>query len=186
MITRSNVAVEKALFLLSEMAEDDWDWLMATGQRLYIQKNHVLVRQGKPIDGIYILLTGILSVSVDLPKGHEQREIARLTSGEVVGEISFVDDRPPAATVTSMTRALLLYIHKDELLAKINADKEFGLRFYRAMAYFLADRLRQSVVGQPSYLFGTPKSPAQDEANAPHLNQARFRLATLIKALRGY
>lgn len=46
---------------------------------------------------IYIVLQGEMTVSV---AGRGQ--IARLGSGEIVGEISFVDARPPSATVVAL------------------------------------------------------------------------------------
>ena len=65
-----------------------------------------------------------------------------LKSGEVVGEMSFVDSARPSATVLANGDAMVLELPKPDLEAKIAADTGFGMRFYRALALFLADRLR--------------------------------------------
>jgi len=101
----------------------------------------VLIREGQPIDMIYIILDGVFAVSVAALKG---REVARLMLGEVVGEISFVDSRPPSATVQAVVDSRVLAIPRRQLAAKLEHDTGFAGRFYRALAVFLADRLRSA------------------------------------------
>ena len=57
-----------------------------------------LIEQGVPVDSVFILLDGRLAVWLR-PRHGPEREIARLNAGEIVGEMSFVDARPPSATV---------------------------------------------------------------------------------------
>jgi CRP/FNR family transcriptional regulator, cyclic AMP receptor protein len=83
-----------------------------------------------------------LSVSVSALEG---KTIARLTSGAVVGEMSFADARPPSATVQAVENSLILAIPRDSLVAKLKEDEGFASRFYRAIAIFLSTRLRGTV-----------------------------------------
>jgi CRP-like cAMP-binding protein len=79
--------------------------------------------------------------------------VATLLAGEVIGEISFVDARPPLATVASLDSARVLAVRRDVLQQKLAADAQFAAHFYRAVAIFLADRLRSTTTrlgyGQP-------------------------------------
>jgi len=59
-----------------------------------------------------------------------------------VGEISFVDSRPPPATVTAAQFSHVLAIPRAVLCAKMATDAWFASRFFKALAIFLADRLR--------------------------------------------
>lgn len=61
----------------------------------------VLIEQGVPVDAVFILLEGKLAVSFK-PKRDPEREIAGLNAGEIVEEMSFVDARPPSATVRAV------------------------------------------------------------------------------------
>jgi len=89
-----------------------------------------------------LLLDGSLHVSIDsLP----DQIIAELSSGEVVGEMSFVDTRPPSATVTAATAALLRAIPWGPLQSMLQQDSRFAARFYRALAILLSSRLRTTV-----------------------------------------
>jgi bacteriocin-type transport-associated protein len=133
--------MRKALFFLGILSDSDIDWLIGAGRRQPIAAGTVLIKEGIPVDAIYILLDGVLKVS---SVGVEQVEIARLRSGEVVGEMSFVDARPPSATVSALEDSVVLAVPRAQLNAKLK-DAEFAARFYRALAVFLADRLRTTV-----------------------------------------
>src|SRR5438105_13820951 len=72
-------------------------------------------------------------------------EVARLMSGEIVGEISFVDKRSPAASVTAIESSHVLAVPRAELEKKIDTEVHFAARFYKALALFLSHRLRSTV-----------------------------------------
>ncbi|MGQ4646951.1 cyclic nucleotide-binding domain-containing protein [Lyngbya aestuarii] len=134
--------MKKIFFLLGELDDDDIDWIIATGRREEIAAGTVLIKEGQPIDTLHILLDGTLSVSVSAFEG---RTIARLTSGAVVGEMSFADSHPPSATVQAAENSLVLSIPRSQLLEKLQKDEGFASRFYRAIAVFLSTRLRGTV-----------------------------------------
>lgn len=133
--------MRKALFFLGILSDSDIDWMIAAGRRQPIAAGTILIKEGIPVDAIYILLDGALTVSA---AALGQVEIARLRSGEVVGEMSFVDARPPSATVKALEDSVVLSVPRAELNTKLQ-DADFAARFYRALAVFLADRLRSTV-----------------------------------------
>jgi CRP/FNR family transcriptional regulator, cyclic AMP receptor protein len=134
--------MKKVLFLLGELNDDDIDWLLQIGTRQEVAAGTVLIEEGKPIDALYILLTGTFSVYI---AALEEREIARLSSGEIVGEMSFLDSRLPSATVKAVENSLVLSIPRRELTAKLRQDVGFAYGFYRAFAILLSNRLRRIV-----------------------------------------
>jgi len=77
------------------------DWLVSTGQRQEVQPGEILIYEGRSCEQLYIILAGQLEVSV---QAMAQHTIAQLASGEVVGEMSFVDGLPPSATVTALEK----------------------------------------------------------------------------------
>jgi CRP/FNR family cyclic AMP-dependent transcriptional regulator len=62
----------------------------------------------------------------------------------VVGEMSLVDSAPPSATITASGDGLALFLDKTKLMQKLDHDEGFASRFYRALAVFVADRLREA------------------------------------------
>ncbi len=86
-----------------------------------------------------MVLSGTLSVSI---KPLKKRELARIYPGEVVGEISFIDNRPGGhCEGTGRIRSLRNFSLGT---AKINRNMAFAARFYRGIIG-LADRIRGTV-----------------------------------------
>lgn len=175
--------MEKVFLILGELSDDDVDWIIQKSKWQEITANTVIIEEGKPVDAIYILLEGTLTVSISALGG---KEIATLTSGEVVGEMSFIDFRPPSATVSSLENSLVLSIPRRELAKKLQFDVSFASRFYRALAILLSLRMR-GLVSQLGY----GKAQAEEvqlEQLHPHLLEnitlARARFDWIIRRLR--
>ncbi|MBE9037981.1 cyclic nucleotide-binding domain-containing protein [aff. Roholtiella sp. LEGE 12411] len=159
--------------LLKELTNSDIDWILATGQREEITAGTILIRQGTPVDALYILLDGALSVCVaqadDNPIGRafaaleggelSGREIARLTNGEVVGEVPFLESYQSSTTVKAIRKSLVLMIPQQQLSKKMQEDVTFAAHFYRAIAVLLAHRLEQMIsqIGQSTVVLFQPQ-----------------------------
>jgi CRP-like cAMP-binding protein len=133
--------MRKVLFLFGQLNDDDVEWLIGHGVTRQVASGEVLIRQGVRSDAVFILLEGHLSVWLE--RGGGQREIARLNAGEIVGEMSFLDSRPPSATVRGDEASTVYAIARDVLAARLAADQGFAARFYRALAIFLATTVRE-------------------------------------------
>lgn len=132
--------MRKALYIFGHLTDADLSWLARVGRRRALSAGEMLVRQGVAITFLYITLEGVLSVR-SAPGG----EVARLSAGEVIGEISFVDSSPPSADVVALGPAMVLEIPRLLLSDRLTSDSGFAGRFYRALAIFLATRLRATV-----------------------------------------
>ena len=130
--------MRKALYVMGILDDSDVEWLAANGRRSTVAKGHTLIREGEPVDALFIVLEGGFDVTAG------GKTVASLLSGEIVGEISFVDSRPPGATVAASRSSTILAIPRKTLSARLDTDPWFASRFYRALATFLADRLRMT------------------------------------------
>ncbi|NET25159.1 cyclic nucleotide-binding domain-containing protein [Okeania sp. SIO1I7] len=134
--------MSKVLAILGELSNRDIDWMIANGSKEKITTNTILIHEGQPIDALYIVLDGTMKAYV---AGVGNQEIGIITSGEILGEMSFVDGRLPSATVKAIENTLILSISKQKLNEKLEQDVLFSLRFYRAITKFLSTRLRGTV-----------------------------------------
>jgi CRP/FNR family cyclic AMP-dependent transcriptional regulator len=132
--------MKKALYILGELSDHDVEWIIENGYRENFSSGSILIEKGRSIDALYIMLEGEATVALE-SKGVE---LARLGPGEIIGEISFVDERLPSATVTAISSGSVLVIPRPVLRAKLLEDEGFASRFYRALAIFLAHRLRRT------------------------------------------
>lgn len=132
--------MRKVLYILGQLSDDDAEWLSNVGKKLRLPQGTELIRQGKNIGAMYVILDGKVSVSID-----KIGEVAKLGAGEIVGEMSLVDSRPPSATVTACSNCVVLEIQKKTIEEKVAKDNAFAAHFYKAIATFLSDRLRGTV-----------------------------------------
>ncbi len=138
--------MRKALYFLGILDDSDLEWMITNGRKRRCSSGDILVKQGTPLDSLFIVLSGQLAVIISGRRGR-QVEVARLLTGEVVGEMSFVDSLPPTATVKVQTDSAVLSIDRTLLQRKLESDTGFASRFYRALAVFLANRYRSTVAG---------------------------------------
>ena len=132
--------MRKVLYILSRLTDEDVDWMAATGKRQRHEAGDILIRQGQPVDALMFVLDGKVSVEVE-----GVGQIASLASGEMLGEMSLVDEAPPSATVVVTEPTHVLHIDHGVLNAKLDVDPYFAARLYRAIAVFLSMRMRSTV-----------------------------------------
>ncbi len=134
--------MRKALLFLGILNDDDVDWMISAGSKQMVPSGTVLIREGSRIESVFIVVDGAFEVTAAALQG---RTLAKLRSGEILGEMSFVDSRPPSASVTAVENSCVLNISRKRLTEKIGQDVYFASRLYRSIAVFLSDRLRSTV-----------------------------------------
>ena len=65
--------MRKVLFIFGQLSDADVDWLATQGKRSRLPRGTVLIREGVPVDTLYIVLEGELAVVSE----RTGREIAR-------------------------------------------------------------------------------------------------------------
>jgi CRP-like cAMP-binding protein len=132
--------MRKVLYILSRLSDEDVDWMADAGKRTRHAPGDILIRQGGAIDSLMFVLDGKVSVEVE-----GVGQVASLGSGEMLGEMSLVDESPPSATVVVVEPTHVLHLDRTALNARIDADPAFAARLYRAIAMFLSVRMRSTV-----------------------------------------
>jgi len=171
--------MRKALQMLGVLDDHDVEWLLSHGHTHTVSSDSTLIREGEPIDALYIILEGKMSVR---RVSVSDREIASLFPGEIVGEISFVDSRPPVASVVASQNTRVLAIPALLIHDKLDRDPGFAARFYRALAGFLADRLR-TTTAHLGYGKWDQDTDELDDTMLDNMSVAATRFDYLIKRL---
>jgi CRP-like cAMP-binding protein len=176
--------MRKALYVLGILDDIDIEWLVEHGTVQYLPARKVLVREGDAIDSLYILLDGHLRITVG---GEPGFQIADLYPGEIIGEISFVDSRPPSASVTATEDSQVFAISRTTLSTKLLKDHGFAERFYHSVARFLADRLW---VTTGRFGYGSPQQDVDpdevEDSSMEEISLAAVRFDKFLKQLRGH
>jgi len=105
---------------------------------IVIGKDEYLIREGEMSTQMYYLKDGTMVVYK--VKGDQEKEIGHIYSGELVGEMSFLDKSPRCASVKALSECRLVVIPSEKFehtLASLPT-------WYRALVNTLLDRLRRA------------------------------------------
>lgn len=97
-----------------------------------------LMREGEESNEMYYLASGTMAVFKR--KGDKENQIGTIYSGELVGEMSFIDGEPRSASVKAIGDCELTVIPKEKLKSYLDGQP----KWYRAMVQTLLDRLRRA------------------------------------------
>ncbi|MFW5942065.1 MAG: ATP-binding protein [Chloroflexota bacterium] len=117
------------------LSEEQVSSFMELGQKVSLQKDEVLFSEGDAARGLYIVLSGELTISKEISGRHTV--LARVQPGAFVGEISLLTGRPHTATVFAETDSRLLFLKADLFEETLNASPVTRLIFGT-----MAERLR--------------------------------------------
>src|ERR1035437_4414639 len=61
--------MRKAMYLMGALEDSDIEWLAANGTALHLSQGQVLVREGQPVDSLFVVLDGQLAVQAGGARG---------------------------------------------------------------------------------------------------------------------
>ena len=109
----------------------------------------VILKQGAPVDAVYVLLEGAVRVTAVMQEGdelvgHDEEVLTRLKPGEVFGELSFITGAPPNLSVIAEEPSLVAAILQTRLRQLLDQDGPLCQKFLMAMMRLLVGRLRDT------------------------------------------
>ncbi|MEQ8232276.1 MAG: cyclic nucleotide-binding domain-containing protein [Gammaproteobacteria bacterium] len=131
--------MRKVLIIFGELTDSDIEWMCDAGHTVECASGDRLIEAGHSVHELSLVLRGELGVYAG------EREIALLGEGEIIGELSFLDARPPYASVIATEPSVVLSVPHDAVHGRFTRDPAFAGRFYRSLGIFMASRLRQTV-----------------------------------------
>jgi CRP/FNR family transcriptional regulator, cyclic AMP receptor protein len=93
----------------------------------------VIVREGGRTKTLFVILEGTARVV------RNDRTIARRSAGDVIGEISMIDQRPRAASVIADTPMTCLMLDHDDLRQLVASDPQVAWSLLQTLAGLLRD-----------------------------------------------
>jgi CRP/FNR family cyclic AMP-dependent transcriptional regulator len=157
--------------IVAGLDEADMLWLLSVGKLRGLKAGERLVEAGRPIADLFFVLHGKLAII--RPDGVR---ITTLAEGQVIGEMSFVDRVTPSARVQAEEAVEVLAVPRQLILDRLAAEPSFAARFYRALAMFLAARLRETTAAFGAF------DVDQDVGEVGFHGEARFRrLVSMLK-----
>jgi CRP/FNR family cyclic AMP-dependent transcriptional regulator len=138
-ITSSEVtpALLRRVPIFAETSEEALKALARVSMLRRVERGALVVREGEPIDFVYLILAGTLNVVVDDEDGREAI-LSMLGPGELFGEMGALDGQVRSATVIAVTPGVLVAIGKTDFKRCLLANFDVA----RFVMCKLAQRLR--------------------------------------------
>jgi bacteriocin-type transport-associated protein len=112
-------------------------WLLTNGETVLVQSDQVLIKEGERCSNPILLLSGHLIVTTSNLQ-NRQDQVASLTAGSMVGEMSLLEQRPAVATITTSGACTVLQLSTQKLERLIKEQPLMAAHLYRVIAQKLA------------------------------------------------
>jgi CRP-like cAMP-binding protein len=147
------------------LGPENVDRLLAATSRLDLPANRVIIRDRMPVDSLYLILGGEVSISVE--ENGKAIKLGVIGPGQVLGEVSVLSgEQSASSTVTALTPVKMLRLRHqafEDLIATNYAVASVLLEHFVDM---LADRLRASARSFAELKDGSPPpdEPLSDDS----------------------
>ncbi|MBI2887725.1 MAG: cyclic nucleotide-binding domain-containing protein [Chloroflexi bacterium] len=126
--------------ILSALTEDQ---LMELSEHIEVKQyaaNEVIVEEGDPGDGMFVVSTGTAAVSTQSHDGISRVVLAMLGPGQSFGEMALLDQQPRSATVVALGPTTCLYLPAAQFRALLQRHASMS----QALLPVLVQRLRDA------------------------------------------
>ena len=117
--------------------------LLTAANEVNLKSREVLFHAGDAGDGCYFLRDGVVKAAV-IAKDGQERLLAVLGPGSLIGELSLFDDQPRSATISALKPCRLLHISKGSFFRLADANPQV----YRDHITWAADYLPAGTYAQ--------------------------------------
>jgi extracellular factor (EF) 3-hydroxypalmitic acid methyl ester biosynthesis protein len=162
--------MKQAIALLDQLRDVDVDWWLECAEERSVAASDELVTAGAPAGALHVVTQGVLGVFAD----ETGARLATLGPGDLVGELSFLEDTPPTETVRAVEDATVLSLPVRTLRERTEGDPEFSARLHRTLGRLVARRLRDA---NSRLAAGTQRTT--DDADSPAWQRIEAALGAL-------
>lgn len=108
-----------------------------------VAQGQVIFREGSTGDEMYVVVTGVVRISKEIP-GAGEEALTLLEPGGYFGEMAAIDDAPRSADALAHTPCELLAIRREDLDRVMFLDKDLAYAVLWAFVRTLSSRLRET------------------------------------------
>ena len=108
---REDIALLQGLSIFDGLSEDYLRLLAFGAERRRLERGHVLFREGASADCAFVVLSGQLTLTRDLPSGKD-RDIGEAGPGSMLTEIAMISDATRHFTATAAAESEVMRISR--------------------------------------------------------------------------
>jgi CRP/FNR family cyclic AMP-dependent transcriptional regulator len=134
--------------LIKYLSNAEKERLMSSTRSRILQPGENLIRQGEVDYRMFFIESGYLDV-IDERLGSDA-VIASLTSGDVLGEMAFLNEAPRSATVKAKVITVVKELSRDNIREIADSDPILFGKFMLALSEILSERMRATLDTLPN------------------------------------
>lgn len=128
------------LDVLNKLTVPDWVAFFKAGRRVTFLHDDFILKAGQVNESIYFLADG--ETRVEISNDDKLIELARLSTGSLFGEMSYLEKSIVSANVIAEGKAEVICVDKNAMTTLFEEIPGLSERFYHSLAVTLSRRLR--------------------------------------------
>lgn len=153
--TRESELVRKTVFV-KELSDADCDVLAALVRLRSLQDGEILCDEGQSDSKLHVVMSGALNVSKREPGNKGWTTLYALTAGDLVGELSFIDETPHYAALRAAGPTEILSLDRKDLEKLLESHPWVVYRVMRAImrtVHALMRRMSVQAIELQNYIY---------------------------------
>lgn len=133
----------KSVYLFADLSADERGRLGRIAKAMNLPAGFQIFHAGEDATALYLIKDGSVRIATFSPNG-ARIEVATLGSGSHFGEMALIDGAKRSANAETLEATSIFRFDYDKIQSLLDASPPTASRFYRAVARFLSNRLRQT------------------------------------------
>jgi CRP-like cAMP-binding protein len=138
-----NDALLKSVYLFADLDGSQRAEFAQIAEPLTLPAEYTIFGVGDPATALFLIQIGTVRITTQSP-GARTIDVATLGPGSHFGEMALVDNAPRSATAQTLEPTSVFRFDYDRIRAQLDRSPPIAGLFYRALARFLSNRLRQT------------------------------------------
>jgi CRP-like cAMP-binding protein len=133
----------KGVYLFADLGAEERGRLAKIAEPMNLQAAFRIFSTGDEATALYLIKEGSVRISTLSPSG-ERIDVATLASGSHFGEMALIDGAKRSAGAETLEPTSIFRFDYDKIQSVLDGSPPIASKFYRALARFLSNRLRQT------------------------------------------
>ena len=129
----------KQIFMFKEVPDPVLEIVAGTAEEISVQAGEEIISVGDTPEALFVIRNGTVRVTSESAKIPP----AFIGTGEILGDVLFIDGGPARSAAVAVERVDLLVFRSAKVAKALARQPEAGHQFYRAIAGTLARHLRR-------------------------------------------
>ncbi len=129
----------KRVPILSALSDRHLTMLAKLASTKTFGKGKLIIKQGDPGAGLFVILEGMVEVTIQPKSGGAEVKVNTLKEGEFFGEMALIDGFPRSATITTISDTKVVELGRWVFLDALRREPTIGV----ALVPILTQRIRE-------------------------------------------